>query len=80
MYETTYKTYFVRYIVLERTRAYSSVLVRTRAYSCVLERTRAYSNVLVRTRAYSSVPENRLLIVINRTDRNFTDIDLQRFR
>ena len=25
-------------------------------------------------------PENRLLIVINRTDRNFTDIDLQRFR
>ena len=25
-------------------------------------------------------PENRLLIVINRTDRNFIDIDLQRFR
>ena len=27
-----------------------------------------------------SDPENRLLIVINRTDRNFFDIDLQRFR
>ena len=27
-----------------------------------------------------SFPENRLLIVINRTDRNFLDIDLQRFR
>ena len=47
----------LRNVVLERTRAYSSVLVHTRAYSSVLERTRAYSSVLVRTRAYSCVLE-----------------------